>query len=254
LSYVAENLKKGFTLAEVLIVLGIIGIIAQQTIPTLVSNVQTQITVVSLKQAYSLLTQVFTISTLENGTPDAWFTASNSDDDNQVLIDKFAPYLKVVKNCSGAAATGCFPSSKMYRMLEGTNYGILDNDGYAIDLTNGMILSAGGYSGVGSSNCTFALGASTQLQNWCASFIVDINGFKLPNQYGKDLFGFYLTTNGIIPQGTQADTWNPFFGNCLDGAGSIVMGGGCTAWIIQNENMDYLKCSDLAWGGKTKCN
>ena len=30
-------------------------------------------------------------------------------------------------------------------------------------------------------------------------------------------------------------------------------GNGCTAWVIINENMDYLHCSDLSWTGKHSC-
>lgn len=30
-------------------------------------------------------------------------------------------------------------------------------------------------------------------------------------------------------------------------------GTSCSAWVIYNENMDYIRCSDLSWGGKTKC-
>ena len=28
---------------------------------------------------------------------------------------------------------------------------------------------------------------------------------------------------------------------------------GCTAWVLYNENMEYLRCSDLSWDGKKKC-
>ena len=30
-------------------------------------------------------------------------------------------------------------------------------------------------------------------------------------------------------------------------------GVGCAAWVILNENMDYLHCSDIGWGGKASC-
>lgn len=30
-------------------------------------------------------------------------------------------------------------------------------------------------------------------------------------------------------------------------------GYGCAAWVIYNENMDYLHCNDLSWDGKKKC-
>lgn len=244
-----------FTLAEVLITLGIIGVVAAMTIPTLMNNFQTKATVTSLKEVYSLTNQAFSMAVTEDGTPDAWFTLSNSDDDNQVMIEELAKYLKVVKKCSQSGEKGCFPANRMYLNLNKTNYGILDNDGYAIQLSNGMFLSAGGSSGVGSPTCALAPGASKQLQNWCASFLIDINGYKEPNQYGKDLFSFYITKNGLVPTGISDDTWNPFVGNCTDGAGGLGTGGGCAAWILYNENMDYLKCSStISWNGPTSCN
>ena len=48
-------MNKGFTLAEVLITLGIIGIVAAMTLPTLVNNYKKQIYVVGLKKAYNNL-------------------------------------------------------------------------------------------------------------------------------------------------------------------------------------------------------
>ena len=51
------NMKKGFTLAEVLITLGIIGVVAALTMPTLMSNYRKHQTVTQLKKAYSEISQ-----------------------------------------------------------------------------------------------------------------------------------------------------------------------------------------------------
>ena len=49
--------KFAFTLAEVLITLGIIGIVSAMTIPTLINNYQKKVTVTRLQQTYSMLNQ-----------------------------------------------------------------------------------------------------------------------------------------------------------------------------------------------------
>jgi hypothetical protein len=61
------------------------------------------------------------------------------------------------------------------------------------------------------------------------------------------MFWFYLTKSTIIPVGVQEDTNYPFNPNCSRS------GQGCTAWVIYNENLDYLHCDDLSWDGKKKC-
>ncbi len=65
-------IKKGFTLAEVLITLAIIGVVAALTIPTVVRNYQKQQTVVKLKKVYSVLNQAFNNSQAENGMYQTW--------------------------------------------------------------------------------------------------------------------------------------------------------------------------------------
>lgn len=95
----------------------------------------------------------------------------------------------------------------------------------------------------------------------CGEIIVDVNGTKSPNMFGQDMFPFYLTNYGIIPAGMQGETSQPFKKHCnlssgpwgTDLGGNFKNGFGCTAWVVFNENMDYLRCKDLDWGGKTKC-
>ena len=60
-------MKRGFTLAEVLITLGIIGVVASMTMPVLVGNYKKKAAVSQLKKVYSLLLQSIEFSKLENG-------------------------------------------------------------------------------------------------------------------------------------------------------------------------------------------
>ena len=81
--------KKGFTLAEVLITLGIIGMIAEMTIPTLMNNVGNQVFKVGLKKSYSVLSQATVDVMNENsGTMVGVSTTGNNG-----LRDAYAPFL-----------------------------------------------------------------------------------------------------------------------------------------------------------------
>lgn len=67
-----NNKKFAFTLAEVLITLGIIGVVAAMTMPSLIANYQEKQRVSQLKKVYSALSQAFVTAVQENGTPDEW--------------------------------------------------------------------------------------------------------------------------------------------------------------------------------------
>ena len=60
-------LKLGFTLAEVLITLGIIGVVAAMTLPSLINKYQSKVLEVAFKKQYSVFQNAFDYSTLENG-------------------------------------------------------------------------------------------------------------------------------------------------------------------------------------------
>lgn len=82
---------------------------------------------------------------------------------------------------------------------------------------------------------------------------IDINGFKKPNIFGRDMFTFSFTEQGIVPNGAQIKIKNPFPYSCNRTKCTYAWCEGCAAWVIYNENMDYLHCDDLDWNGKTKC-
>lgn len=66
-----DNSRKiAFTLAEVLITLGIIGVVAAMTLPSLITNYQEKQRVSQLKKVYSALSQAFVSALQENGTVD----------------------------------------------------------------------------------------------------------------------------------------------------------------------------------------
>lgn len=231
----------GFTLAEVLITLGIIGVVAAITIPAVLQNSQDQQTVSALKKANSTLSQAFTRAVQENGTPDNW----NMWDDGEgslPALQKLVPYLNIMKNCSDLSS-GC-PATDIYKWLwRGDDQSFID----MLQLSDGTII----YATITNGACDDVLGSSKALQDVCGYYLVDVNGFKKPNQWGKDLFKLWLTKDGIVLTGTQQESTLTFAYDCNP---SNAYGSSCAAWVIYNENLDYLKCHDLDWDTKTKCN
>lgn len=66
-----KNFQHAFTLAEVLITLGIIGIVAAMTLPTLVGNYRKQVTVTRMEKFYSIMNQAVKLTAVNNnGTGD----------------------------------------------------------------------------------------------------------------------------------------------------------------------------------------
>mgnify|MGYP005755023083 FL=1 len=96
-----KNIKKlAFTLAEVLITLGIIGSIAALTLPGLIQNYKKSVAENELKKVYSLLNQVVLRSEADNGPAIYWDWEAYQNDGykyNEFFNKYFAPYLQVTK-------------------------------------------------------------------------------------------------------------------------------------------------------------
>ena len=83
---------QGFTLAEVLITLGIIGVVAAMTMPSLIANHKEKETVAKLKKVYSVLQQATTFAKQEYGEVSEW----DYSDPYEFGQKYFKPYLKVI--------------------------------------------------------------------------------------------------------------------------------------------------------------
>lgn len=239
--------KLAFTLAEVLITLGIIGIVAEMTIPTVLQNFQDKAIATGLKKTYSTLNQAYTMAVQENGTPDNWGIIFGN---SPAMLNKMSPYLRISKDCIDGSQ-GCWPTNTYYKYLAPAqgNFGIIDMEiTPKLRLNDGTLLYAAGYV----ADCSWSRGTSPALQHICGLYYVDVNGYKSPNVIGKDTFFFWLTKSGIFPAGSPQDDTITFDAYCKDSTSAF--GLGCTAWVIYNENLDYLKCNTLGWGGATKCN
>lgn len=189
-------MKKSFTLAEVLITIGIIGLIADMTIPTLVNQYEKKYYAIKLEQTYSTLQQAINRSVIDNGNVDSWVILSSprTYEAAKELSEKYiAPYLKVAKTKE--------ETDYKIKYLKGTD--LTFSKYYKIYLANGIILNV----------LVYDINAF-----W---FYVDINGLKKPDKMGKDIFLFALssTKNQLYPQGAQITNRaelldESYIGNC----------------------------------------
>lgn len=229
---------KAFTLAEVLITLGIIGIVAEMTIPTLMNNVNEQVYVNSLKKAYTVYTQAFkTMSADNNCTNDLACTGvfANTTTD-ATLGAEVKKYVKVLKDCA-VADTSCFASSIWQKydgsVMEAFNtsttalYKFITADGMSVLVQNT------------SNNCTSDSGSGKLDSSVCGLIVIDVNGLKKPNKAGRDVFSFYITRDAMLyPYGGRDEGTSAWTTNCA--SSSFLYGRYCTGRIIEKGwVMDY---------------
>ena len=174
-----------FTLAEVLITLGIIGVVAAMTIPTLVSSYQKSQTVSQLKKEYTTLAQAVKQSEIDNGKNSDWDWGTSGDAASiRTSFDTlWSPYLKVMKYCSSAADCG-----------------------YTVGLLSGLLKD--GVNQIGIYDPTTRISIMTPDGTFMMFHVsgkmvyVDLNAGKGPNLYGKDVFLFVLDPDkGLMPAG-----------------------------------------------------
>ena len=221
-------MKKGFTLAEVLITLGIIGVVAAMTMPTLINNHREKETVVKLKKLNSTLQNAYNIMRQEE-----YGSSINSILDygtNDEFIDNFTKYLKVQNVCHECELDDCFIAKSSYKTIgNGVGGRMYASASTAFVLADGTVVMVSG------SNVTYK------------QLFVDLNGKNPPNTYGKDAFSFIMNTQKIVPRGIVALRRNDTFRYDADGyckRDDTFMshnGLGCTAWVINMGNMDYLR-------------
>ena len=91
--HVRGDLVPAFTLAEVLITLGIIGVVAAMTLPTLMSKYRENVTMSKLKKAYTTLAQAQLMSISENGDVDGWdWVEAGQESNNAIVLAWFNKY------------------------------------------------------------------------------------------------------------------------------------------------------------------
>ena len=202
--------KRAFTLAEVLITLGIIGVVAAMTMPSLISKYQKQAYVTGIKKAYSTLTNMMSKIAADDGvgsfkesylfsdvicTPNSDGSPNGCEDayGNPSKFEEIVPkYLNVIKTCKGAECD-----------IQYIQYALI---------TNGKFVPATYRTSISSFDIVFQKPVTgfytadgmiyyfTVGKNALITY-VDVNGEKQPNTYGRDLFNIVFCRSGDITSG-----------------------------------------------------
>jgi len=206
--------RKAFTLAEILITLTVIGVVAALTIPTLLQNTNQAEFKTALKREFADLSQAtLSIKNDQGGSLVNAFGGSNKLD-SENLKNTFRDKLSYIKECrgrtpwggsddtGGSTTLGCWHGAYEWSYLNGSKItGPANVPGLV--LSNGTLV----YFEVYSSTCTTTRGQNSTV---CSEIFFDVNGFKKPNTIGKDIFVTYMTSSAdLIPSGaalTRAET------------------------------------------------
>lgn len=92
-----KNLTFGFTLAEVLITLGIVGVVATMTLPSVINHYQKQATALKVKKFYNMINNTINRSIVDNGDVNTWFPerkANTYEENVNFLKTYILPYIK----------------------------------------------------------------------------------------------------------------------------------------------------------------
>lgn len=180
--------NRAFTLAEVLITLGIIGVVAAITLPNLMTAYKARVLRSQFMKSYSLIQQAYKMMEADGQAtyPSYYDRMSNGTQFSEV----FKHYFTGITACSYRKNAPCFNDTvSPYKSLDGgTKASVHYFDDGQFALKDGTLLMIENPSGV-----------TGTIQVWVS---VDINGIKgQPNQLGVDVFTFELTDDGFKAMG-----------------------------------------------------
>ena len=259
--------RAAFTLAEVLITLGVIGVVAAMTIPNLVSNYQKRAWVAQLQKSYATLNQGFRrMLADDNATALSQTETFNSIGGSEQNGSNGVKYRKCASS-NGKDSDNCkefyrnlgkyfkIANIKDFTSADNYKYTFLNSNdqesytGTVITLMDGTMIYRPEFYSQDPYGKT-----DNMMKGKVGYFYLDVNGTKRPNKMGRDIFYFHLGDNGIVyPYGSMAVSeydygnttegyWKTTtlpYNNCeLDGH-SYAMG--CAARVLETGNMNYPK-------------
>ncbi len=217
-----------FTLAEVLVTLGIIGVVSALTVPTLMKNHQRKVFVTQLRKVYSQLSQAAEQAMTDNNAvslSESEYAGASANNAMRFIQDSF----KTVKHCT-TAGDGCIPTS--YKALDGTSHS-------SANYSNCYVIADG------AAICLFS-GSSWEKfvdsdSHDQVSYIIDVNSVAGPNVVGRDMFEVIVYDDGKVG-GYYDSSYSPDKEDRLDYCkeGGFGYGGQCIDYLMLNGwEMDY---------------
>ena len=211
-----------FTLAEVLVTLGIIGVVAALTMPALIQNYSNQVVETRLKKFYSTMNQAIAMSIKDNGDVETW-TYFNDDqidedgnyinrvDDNDRSFNNYlAPYLKIIDKKDVTDFSG--QRRMLYFFEDGSAFAFAGHENRDITFFPKNAEKCIAKENI-AGNCAFGFEFYPIANNWMWKYL-----------YGKRMEAVMYKWDG-----NEASLYNDSTYGCKNGSGAY-----CTAIIQRN--------------------
>jgi prepilin-type N-terminal cleavage/methylation domain-containing protein len=192
---IKKQIISGFTLAEVLITLLIIGVVASMVIPNIINDSQDAEIKTAWKKSYSDISQATMKMISDNGGSLVNICATN---DHTCFKNFYNTYFPYIKTCVNAARDGCW--ANVFYSPDGTKVTSWGTSTGAI-LNDGTFFMPTYYD----SNCEYNVFGGVPR---CGDIRVDVNGMKGPNKLGKDIFSIWILKSSLKPRGSMDDYTN----------------------------------------------
>lgn len=202
-----DKKRNAFTLAEVLITLGIIGIIAAMTLPNLVADYKQKEMIVRAQKVYNTLNQALRLSVAKNGDVSGW--SYDLEKDTPGYVAKYwEPYFLAVGGFKSSGYSPGLPFTTPngqpygFGTADGTGQSRIFfkfNDGSVVWVISGYASSCKEY-GTDESGNEICIESEYVTQD--ATLAFDVNGLKGPNKVGSDFFRLEISTKGnlLVPK------------------------------------------------------
>ena len=189
--HIKGDLVPAFTLAEVLITLGIIGVVAAMTLPTLIQNYQKQVVITRLKYAYNVLSNVLKRAEADYGNITEWGLESSgyadySTIDAVKLRENFVrqymlPYISDAKFTTDKSLSYYGYKREITRPSGSMAYPVDYGAPMVIQFKNGMIII------VNVGTATSADDPDKKVVSGL-NFVIDVDGPSGQNRMGRDVY------------------------------------------------------------------
>ncbi len=179
-----------FTLAEVLITLGIIGVVASMTMPSLIQDKQNKELEAKFKKVYSVMQQALVKMSFDEGQAVTYENYKSPIAFLNIYRTYFIQYIPCTKGrCDGYSVSESGQNiSKIYKTFNGKS----SIDSSYFDDTNTIIADG------------IEILTNGDYRSYGINLTVDINGHKAkPNKWGYDLFTFQMVNGKLLPMGAD---------------------------------------------------
>ena len=194
--------KNAFTLAETLVALAIIGVLASITIPSIVNSYNKVVYQVKLRKIYAVLAQISQYAVADYGEMSYTdFYDGSSEKVQEWYSNYMKPYLKIDKECFDES--GCWADEVKH--LNGDEVSNLTARGIGGNIVTFRTLDGTLFNADGNvpEDLNNLFGIDSDVDGLVLH--VDLNGLKGPNIIGKDIFVFVYTNKGFVPAGNDRD-------------------------------------------------